>query len=123
MTPATGQVTAASAGAEPPLILRANGTAEPVAAQGSLLGLQRDIDYETVEVTLGLGDTILMVTDGVTEARQGSEFLDYEGMRSLAHTASASSLREIGGAILEGARAFADGALSDDACLLLARRV
>ncbi len=65
-----------------------------------------------------------MVTDGITEARQGSEFLDYEGLVHLAREApKTASPTEIGRAILDGARAYAGGALSDDACLLLARRV
>ena len=121
--PATGEATAAVAGAEPPLILRAGGAAETVAIKGGLLGMTREMEYEAVGLTLLPGDTAVLVTDGITEARRGRDFLDYGGMARLAQGASDCSPHEIGRAVLEGARAFAGGSLSDDACLLLARRV
>ena len=121
--PATGRTTAAIAGAEPPLILRTDGAAEVMTASGSLLGLERDVEYLAVDYTLSAGDTLLIVTDGITEARRGQEFLDYAGMVRLAQGASTTAPHEIGRAVLEGARAFAGGSLSDDACLLLAQRL
>ncbi len=120
--PDTGETTAAVAGAEPPLILRANGATEVLAASGSLLGLERDVAYFAEVCALSAGDTVLLATDGITEARRGREFLDYEGMARLAQGAADASPHEIGRAVLEGARAFAGGSLADDACLLLARR-
>lgn len=123
LDPATGEGAAAAAVAEPPLILRADGTAEPVAVRGGLLGLERDLEYPSVGFTLAPGDTAILVTDGITEARHGRDFLDYDGMTRLAQDAAASpSVHEMGRAVLEGARAFAGGSLSDDACLLLVRR-
>ena len=68
------------------------------------------------------GDTLLLVSDGITEARCGKSFLGYNGMEEMARQAgTAPSLRGMGKAILEGAGAFAEGSLPDDACLLLAR--
>jgi len=73
--------------------------------------------------TLSPGDTVLMVTDGITEARVGGRLLGYEGMMHLANRSlTAGSLYEAGRAILEGARAFGGGSFKDDACLILARR-
>ena len=64
-----------------------------------------------------------IATDGITEARRGADFLGHEGMTRLAKQAlPLRSLRRIGQAVLDGARAFAGGSLRDDACLLLARR-
>lgn len=122
--PATGAAAAAAAGAEPPLLLRAGGAAEPVTVRGGLLGMTREMDYEAADFTLAPGDTVILVTDGITEARRGRDFLDFEGMTRLAQGAAmACPVHEIGRAVLEGARAFAGGSLADDACLLLARRV
>ncbi len=124
LNPETGQMTAALAGAEPPLVLRANGGTEAVAIQGPLLGLESEANYSAETILLNRGDTVVLVTDGITEARRGKEFLDYDGLVELAKAASSlPTLRETGQAILEGARSFAGGSLSDDACLLLARRV
>jgi len=120
---ARGVGSAAAAAAEAPLILRASGTAEPVAVRGGLLGLERDLEYPSIGFTLAPGDTAVLVTDGITEARHGRDFLDYEGLTRLAQAASDCSPHEMGRAVLEGARAFAGGSLSDDACLLLVRRV
>jgi serine phosphatase RsbU (regulator of sigma subunit) len=72
----------------------------------------------------------LLVTDGITEARRGSrqrrEFLGYEGMTDLARRAlgqaTLPSLRDAAKAILDGARSFGGGSLSDDACIVLVRR-
>ena len=122
--PATGEATAAVAGAEPPLLLRAGSAAEMVTVKGGLLGMVREMEYEAAGFILAPGDAVILVTDGITEARHGHAFLDYEGMARLAQSAAAACpVHEIGRAVLEGARAFAGGSLADDACLLLARRV
>ena len=119
----TGEAQAAAAGAEPPLLLSANGHAEAIPAQGPLPGLTRDASYESTAFTLKAGDTLVLVTDGITEARRGPEFLDYDGLIRLAQAASAApSLSGMAEAILSEARAFAQGSLHDDVCLLLARR-
>ena len=124
VNPQTGAASVALAGAEPPLLLRADGSSEPVAVKGGLLGLEREAQYAAATFTLNPGDIVILITDGITEARRGSEFLDYEGFARLAEESRhLPTLREIGPAILKGARDFAGGSLSDDACLLLARRV
>ncbi len=122
--PASGRAVAAIAGAEPPLVVRADGTAQPITLQGGLLGMTPDMEYEAVHLRLASGDTTILVTDGITEARQGQDFLDYEGLARLAGEAwKAPTLPAMSRAILDGARAFAGGKLADDACLLLVRRV
>jgi PAS domain S-box-containing protein len=123
LDPTTGQGAIVSAGCEPALVLRANGEVEVLKAPDLPLGIEREELYTSTPLRLTPGDTLLMVTDGITEARRGGEFLGYEGMVELAQQAlAAPTLREMGQAILAGARAFAGGSLRDDACLLLARR-
>lgn len=113
----------ASAGGEPPLILRADGTTESVAAGGLILGCEPGETYQTTTGQLLPGDILLMVTDGLTEARRHSDFLGYEGMAHLAASAArtAPALWDLSAALLAGAMAFAGGSLHDDVCLLLAR--
>ena len=121
--PGTGEARAAAAGAEPPLLVHANGKAEAIPARGMLPGLTREGTYDSHAFRLEPGDTLVLVTDGITEARRGSEFLDYDGLTGLAQAAHPSvSLNAMGQAILAGARDFAGGTLHDDVCLLLARR-
>ena len=119
--PVTGEAVFTVAGAEPPLILRADGTTVMAEAGGALLGYQPGETYETTTLRLNPGDTILLVTDGITEARRGTDFLEYEGMVALAQQALPGTVQEIGRAILEGAEAFTGGQFHDDVCLLLAR--
>ncbi len=118
----TGEARAAAAGAEPPLLLSASGQAAAIPALGPLPGMTRNTSYDSCAFTLGVGDTLVLVTDGITEARNGPDFLDYDGLIRLAQGAASVPLSELGEAILSGARAFAQGSLHDDVCLLLARR-
>ncbi|MFG2623079.1 PP2C family protein-serine/threonine phosphatase [Streptomyces sp. NPDC048507] len=60
-----------SAGHCAPLILRADGLIEEAATRGTLVGALPDIFTETAEVTLAAGETCLLYTDGITEARGG----------------------------------------------------
>lgn len=119
-----GEVTVAAAGAEPPLILGSDGSTRQAAATGVPLGAFRGLTYIQFEMALEEGDTIIMATDGVTEARRNKEFLSYEGMVDLArvHVAGTQSLSEAGGAMLSAARKFAQDKFQDDVCILLARR-
>lgn len=121
--PGSGASSYSSAGAEPLLVVRTGGTAEEVERPGLPLGIDRDVRYEETTLELAPGDTAVLVTDGITEARHGKELLGYPGMVQLAQSAlQARSLHEAGEQILAGARAFAEGWLSDDACLILACR-
>ncbi|WP_249400070.1 PP2C family protein-serine/threonine phosphatase [Streptomyces argyrophylli] len=60
-----------SAGHLPPLILRADGTVEEVHARGTLVGALPAVTAHTVETVLAPGETCLLYTDGITEARGG----------------------------------------------------
>ena len=120
---ATGEATLSAAGAEPTLILRADGTAEAVETLGTALGIEPDETYIAKTARLAFGETILMATDGITEARHDEVFLGMPGMRALAEKAGpGAALRDLSQAVYEGARDFAGGDLRDDVCLLLARR-
>ncbi|MGW0927490.1 PP2C family protein-serine/threonine phosphatase [Streptomyces sp. NPDC002644] len=60
-----------SAGHPPPLILRRDGGVEEADTGGSLIGVLPEITTRTAEVRLAPGETCLLYTDGVTEARGG----------------------------------------------------
>ena len=117
-----GEALVSSAGAEHPLLLRADGRAEAIPAGGMLLGTLRESDYEAQRVRLAPGDCLLLVTDGLTEARQGQAFFGYDGLMRAAQRAQAADTGRIGQAIVADAKRFTGGALHDDVCLLLVRR-
>ena len=120
--PATKQGAFICAGSEPPLILRTNGNCDILHAAETPLGVDVDAVYSVLPFALNSGDTLLLLTDGITEARANKQFLEYEGMVALAMQAvSAPTLQEMATTIVEGARSFANGQFRDDVCLLLVR--
>ncbi len=130
--PESGDGALVTAGCEPALIVRANGASEILELCGIPLGIRCEELYAVNSFHLMPGDTLILVTDGITEARAPRSkappnlaFLEYEGMTALAKQGLAQplpSLRDAGAVILNGARAFGGGALRDDACVVLVRR-
>ncbi|MFJ1746319.1 SpoIIE family protein phosphatase [Streptomyces sp. NPDC088116] len=68
--------TLASAGHPLPLLLRPDGTVRPAAEPQLLLGVVEQVAYESSTFDMEPGDTLLCVTDGVTERRSGPRMLD-----------------------------------------------
>ncbi|MFD7665651.1 PP2C family protein-serine/threonine phosphatase [Streptomyces sp. NPDC059788] len=60
-----------SAGHPAPLVVRATGQVEETRTVGTLVGAFADLEFETAEVALGPGETCLLYSDGITEARGG----------------------------------------------------
>jgi serine phosphatase RsbU (regulator of sigma subunit) len=121
--PDTGAIRMASAGSEPPFVVRASGVAEESQARGLILGVDRNASYDVADLVLEEGDMLLMTTDGLTEARSGNDFFGYERLLDVVRAADkAASLNDVGRAILDAARAHGRGRFGDDVCLLLARR-
>ncbi|MFI0272039.1 PP2C family protein-serine/threonine phosphatase [Streptomyces luteogriseus] len=60
-----------SAGHPAPLIIRRDGTVEEADTRGTLIGVLPAITSRTARVRLAPGETCLLFTDGVTEARGG----------------------------------------------------
>ncbi|MFI2511193.1 PP2C family protein-serine/threonine phosphatase [Streptomyces sp. NPDC018972] len=60
-----------SAGHMPPLIVRADGRVEEAATHGTLVGALPSVTVRTAEEVLAPGETCLLYTDGITEARGG----------------------------------------------------
>lgn len=75
--PETGTVFYSSAGHNPPFVVHQDGTtSQPLKLKGIALGVLTEITLNTAQVTLAPGDTLVMYTDGVTEAQDapGNQF-------------------------------------------------
>ncbi len=59
----------ASGGHPAPLILRADGTVQDVSAPGAIVGILSDVRFSGEQITLAPGDTLVLYSDGFTEAR------------------------------------------------------
>jgi sigma-B regulation protein RsbU (phosphoserine phosphatase) len=117
-----GGITAelASGGHPPPLLVRADGTAEFVeGSDGTLIGILPSSEFPLTEVTLGAGDLLLLYTDGLIEARAaGSRILfDLDALRDLAQGYAGQSPKALVSA-LTGTIAGFGPHLADDVALL-----
>lgn len=64
----TGEMTYCNAGHNPPLLVRCNGLVEELGATGVILGILKNAKFEQQTCRLEVGDSIVMFSDGVTEA-------------------------------------------------------
>ncbi|MGQ5265030.1 SpoIIE family protein phosphatase [Micromonospora sp. ZYX-F-536] len=78
-------LTMAGGGHLPPLVLRASGEVESVPLRGMLIGVVPDPRVGEVTVRLAPGETCLLYSDGVTEARGGRRGDEQFGPERLLH--------------------------------------
>jgi serine phosphatase RsbU (regulator of sigma subunit) len=112
-----------STGGHPlPLLLRVDGTVEPVGAPGTLLGVVPDPDLEDRAVTLEPGDSLVFFTDGVIESRANSSgVLDERRLGELMATCAGSGPDAIAQRIEEAAVMSQNGRPRDDIAVLVLR--
>ena len=125
--PETGSMTYANGGHCAPLIVHADGSCtELPGTDGVVLGLASGLEYTQKSATLKPGETLVMYSDGVSEARDfhGEEF-GVDRLKGLFEGAAPNSAQEANATVLKAATAFAGGqAQSDDiTCLALHRRL
>ncbi|WP_198153918.1 SpoIIE family protein phosphatase [Catenuloplanes japonicus] len=119
---AQDRVVIARGGHCPPMLLRHDGTVERVQPAGRLVGAFPDLWADEAEVTMGAGDTLVLYTDGVIEARRNSEFFGEDGLQELLAGLAGSSAEEIADRILAAVHEFATGNAEDDIALLILHR-
>ncbi|MEU9253700.1 SpoIIE family protein phosphatase [Streptomyces sp. NPDC048270] len=116
----TTAVRLASGGHPPALVLRAGGRAEYLPTPGGLLvGILPQPHFTSAETELGPGDTLLLYTDGLTEARIGAhrELYGEEALRAFAADHTHGGPHELVTALTGLLDGFGDG-LDDDTALL-----
>lgn len=122
----TGVVRYASAGHEPPLVVRARpGRIRRLAAHGSLLGAFPQLAITEHATTLSPGDVLVLHTDGVTDARDpvGRRFGDVRLGKAIG-AGRGDSAAAMADRVTGAVAAFASGAPpADDIALLTARRL
>ena len=121
----TGELTFCNAGHNPPLIIRANGKHEKLEGGGPVIGILPFIEYQEYRNSLAVGDTLVIYSDGVTEAADASDD-EFETDRLAAAVAKARHLpaTRILDAIRQAVTDHVAGApQSDDITIMVARRV
>ena len=119
-----GRVEYANAGHNAGLLVRAGGGVERLGPTGVPLGALPNVSYRGATVELAPGDTVVLYTDGITEAtNDAEEELGIERLIDLCRERRDDSVEALAGAIGEAVATFAGGRpRGDDQTLLLLRR-
>jgi len=126
LDPATGEVVYTNAGHNPPLVVRKNGEVERLTAGGIILGIMPKFVYQEGRSHLDPGDSLVLFSDGVTEAARpdvDEEFGEDRLAEILAHPKSINSSDMIQ-EILKSVNDFTqDAPPADDITIVLARQL
>jgi PAS domain S-box-containing protein len=102
-----------------PLLIRADGDVREVGGIGQLLGLWSDPSVTSERVELRPGDSLVLYTDGVTDARAPERILSPEDMASLLRASAGAGASEIASRIERAATGDATEEPRDDIALLV----
>ena len=119
----TGVLTYCSAGHPPALMVRARtGELASLGVQSGVVGAFANMRYMNGEVALESGDTLLLYTDGVTEARnKDGAFFGEDGLRDVVSREAAVGYEGLCDRVLDAVSSFAGGSLEDDVALVVLR--
>jgi serine phosphatase RsbU (regulator of sigma subunit)/pSer/pThr/pTyr-binding forkhead associated (FHA) protein len=116
-----------NAGHNPPLLLRADGAVEELAATGIPAGLDRGAAYECARRDLAPGDVLLAYSDGVTDASPeglGGEPLGTEGLAAMVGPLRGLPARELIDRLDDGlVEVMAGSEVADDMTMVVVKRV
>jgi len=121
----TGHVNYCNAGHNVPYVLRTDGTIEQLPKSSNMMvGAFKEATYQEDSLQLGHGDTLVMYTDGVTEAMNRSDkAFGNKRLEFLLGGLSGLSCQQIVETVKTGVSCFVDGAeQSDDMTMLVLRR-
>lgn len=115
------RLTLAVGGHPLPLLLRADGEVTAVGQPGSLIGILEDAEFTDDVILLGRGDVLLLFTDGLTEARAGTEFFGDQRLGDALAGCAGLSAAEVVGGVLAAVDDFSAGRQRDDVALFALR--
>ena len=120
-TAAGASVRISSGGHPLALVRRADGRVQEAGRPGTLLGLLAHPELHDSRVLLRGGDSLVLVTDGVTEARNpaGRGLYGDDRLRDLIATLHDMTAEQIAAAIQQASLAFGGGKTADDTVVLV----
>ena len=114
------RLTYCSAGHNPPLLIRADGTSSELKALGAVLGQFPQWLYEQSELQMRSGDKLLLFTDGLVEAcNTGEESFGEHNLIRIAQENPSSSAEELMGLLMRAASRHSGEHFQDDASLIV----
>ena len=122
----TGEVTYTNAAHNPPYVIKAGGSVKKFPySQNIIAGIVKDYHFTEETLQLEPGDTLLLYTDGVTEAiNTKEEEYGEERLESLLRNASKTNCQQVIDMVKADVKAFeGDAEQSDDITLLALKRL
>ncbi len=123
--PATGELVYADGGHDPPLVVHADGSTTQLAmTEGIALGVLPEHEYLQDSYRLAPGDTVVLYTDGVTEAINAEdEQLGLQRLRRAFELSPPTGAEEAGQRVIDLVNDFAGDVpqFDDTTCLVLRR--
>jgi len=114
------RLTYCSAGHNPPLLIRADGTWTELKTLGAVLGQFPQWLYEQSELQMGNGDKLLLFTDGLVEAcNADEESFGEQNLIRIARENPSSSAEELMGLLMRAASQHSGEQFQDDASLIV----
>lgn len=114
-------VTLAAGGHPPPLIVRNDGSVQTTTTHGTMLGAIEDPVFHTCEITLGLGDAIVVCSDGILDTKldgiRVDEQLVVELLSGRSHASAEDHVAQLAGVLRD-----ADRPLRDDIAIMTLQR-
>ncbi len=126
MDPANGEIQYCNAGHNPPLLVRASGITDKLEGGGIILGILPLAQYTEHEAVIRSGDTLVLYSDGVSEAMPNGIDEEFGEMRismSILNRTSQSSNQMIEGVIEDLQQWCAGSPYADDVTLLIVKKL
>ncbi|HHX83166.1 MAG TPA: serine/threonine-protein phosphatase, partial [Pseudomonadaceae bacterium] len=119
-----GRIVFANGGHLPPFLVARNGSIVSTGdATGTIVGMLEDQDYRNAELRLHPGDTLVLFTDGFTEARSPSgEFYGSARLKTLLQANQNHSTSVLCETAVRDITSFQNDQLADDLTILALRR-
>ncbi|MEU0075437.1 SpoIIE family protein phosphatase [Streptomyces sp. NPDC006332] len=116
--------TMACAGHPPPLRLAADGAVTPAADPQMLLGIEEHAEFHVNSLTLAPGESLLCVTDGVTERRRGARQLDDDdGLAEVLRRCVGLGAKAVAECVRRAVHDFSSEPIEDDLAVLVLEAV
>jgi serine phosphatase RsbU (regulator of sigma subunit) len=121
LSTAAAALTLAVAGHPAPIIVRRDGSTHAASAHGTMLGAVEQPTFRTCEVTLGLGDAVVICSDGILDTHLDGRRADEQRIAQLLAGSSEASAQDLVDRLTHALDGV-DRPLCDDVAILALRR-
>ncbi|MDH3227152.1 MAG: SpoIIE family protein phosphatase [Thermoleophilia bacterium] len=121
--PGSASLTWCNAGHPPPLLMTEAGGIELLSHPGPPCGCLIDAEYRSFTSAFGPGDTLLLYTDGLTEARRDGEEFGHDRLVREAVKLNRSTPATLSRGLYASVRGWSRGQVDDDVAIAVVRQV